>query len=145
MQPKLKSHNYVMLIFILLLFFSCSTFNESVLEPEKGAFLMPVIFLQDPVGDLGYKIPKSAIQMLKDKSRGSVIKSENIDGLEKLDAISVIITKLTPKYVYILVDNEESITLNKNDGIVNYIPESLIKINETHHKFLVEAFKEKGI
>ncbi len=106
---------------------------------------MPVIFLQDPVGDLGYKIPKSAIQMLKDKSRGSVIKSENIDGLEKLDAISVIITKLTPKYVYILVDNEESITLNKNDGIVNYIPESLIKINETHHKFLVEAFKEKGI
>lgn len=145
MRPKIKSHNFLMFVFVLLFLFSCSTFDESVLEPEKGAFLIPVFFLQDPVGDLGFKIPKTAIQMLKDKSRGSVIKSKNIDGLDKLDAVSVIITKLTPKYVYILADDEKGIMLNKNDGIVNFIPESLIKINETHHEFLLEAFKQEGI
>ncbi|MEA2077777.1 MAG: hypothetical protein U9O95_07150 [Candidatus Marinimicrobia bacterium] len=144
MRPKVNSLNILMLMFALFLFFSCSTFNESVLEPEKGSFLIPAIFLEDPIGDLGFKIPKTAIQMLKNKSRGSVIKSENINGLDKFDAISVIITKRTLKYVYVIVDDENDITLNKNDAIINYVPESLIKINETNHEFLVEAFKHEG-
>ena len=141
MQSKVKSHNYLMLIIVLLLFFSCSTFDESVLEPEKGAFLIPVIFLEDPVDDLGYKIPKTAIRMLRNKERGMVVLSKNINGFEKMDAIGVEVNKRTLKYVYITIDEEEGFPLNPGDGIVNYIPQSLQKINEEHHEFLVEAFK----
>lgn len=143
MKFKVKRHNLLMFLLVLLLFFSCSTFDKSVLEPEKGNFLIPTIFLEDPIDDLGYKIPKTAIRMLKNKSRGTIVKLENINGLDKLDAISVIINKRTLKYVYIEVDDNEGIMLNKNDAIVNYLPESLIKINETHHEFLVQAFKQE--
>ncbi|MEA2077562.1 MAG: hypothetical protein U9O95_06045 [Candidatus Marinimicrobia bacterium] len=141
MKPKVRSHNYLMLILVVLLFFSCSTFDESVLEPTKGSFLIPAIFLEDPVVDLGYKIPKTAIRMLRNKKRGMVVLSQNINGLDKMDAISVWVNKRTLKYVYITIDEEEGFPLNPGDGIINYIPESLIKINEEHHEFLLEAFK----
>ena len=142
MNYMFKKITALILLSACMMIFSCSTFDESVLETTKGSFTIPIFFLDAQVDDLGYKIPKAAIRMLKNKSRGTVVISENIDGFDKFDAVTVKINKSTFKHVFIQADDIEDIVFNENDALVNYIPESLQQLNVTNRKWLLTAFNK---
>ena len=129
----------LLLLFVCVVILSCANMKGSNPEPIKESFLIPAITLNNPDPNLGFKIPVTAARINKKFMRGIVVYSENIAGFETFKVVVIKATRVRKNYAFILVD--DTFELHAGDQIIDYIPESLQKINEYRHDWLVDCFQ----
>lgn len=147
MKHKVNCLLLLILIGFIPILISCTASSEVNLEPTKGKFYIPMFTLSEPEYIVDsfeiYKIPVTALTNKNINEISTVVKSENINGFESFDAIGVIALKIKKKYAYVRLDDKENKTILKSDDqIVDYLPESLQKINEENHEWLKESFQK---